>query len=81
MLENDLIVFIAKVKYPDKELTYLTADSYVVKKRDIKALSDAYEHFKSGVETQGFTIVDSLVYAVPRKQIAETVIVRNEERK
>lgn len=71
---KNLVVLIAEVKYPSSEATYLTASAYVLEKGNTKALEAAKEDFKSHVETEGFKIVNMLLYFVPKEQIADAYL-------
>jgi hypothetical protein len=75
-VEKQIVILIAEVKYPSSDAVYLTANSYVLEKSNYKALETAWEDFRSHVETNGFRIVNSMVYVIPPKQIAETVVVK-----
>ena len=64
-----LVIFIAQVKYPSSNSTYLTANSYLVEKDYVKDVRKFTEHFKSYVEKDGFKIINFLVYVVPKEQL------------
>lgn len=68
---KDIVILIALVKYPSSNNTYPTANSFLVETHDVETLDKLVGNFKSLIETDGFRIINFLVYIVPRKQIVD----------